>query len=129
MINTKTLNPDAIVLSLRLLAIDLQRHAEVANGAALLIDSLRGDVVRAHALVEAIGRHAPPEDTGHRPPFQLYRIKEVIAMTGLSRASIYLQMKAGTFPQSIKTGESSVAWDEADLLAWLALNRPKGEGQ
>ena len=50
----------------------------------------------------------------------LLRRHEVQRRTGLSRSEIYLKMKAGRFPQSIKLGARSVAWPESEIDGWIA---------
>jgi len=41
---------------------------------------------------------------------KLLKLKDIIAMTSLSKASVYRQMKDGKFPASVKIGPRSVAW-------------------
>lgn len=48
-----------------------------------------------------------------------YRRKEVQALTGLSRSTIYDQMSRGLFPRPIKLTGRAVAWPESSLSAWL----------
>ena len=38
---------------------------------------------------------------------------------GLARGTIYLQMKEGTFPQSIKLGKKRVVWTTESIQKWL----------
>jgi len=52
---------------------------------------------------------------------QLLRLKQVEEKTGLKRSQIYLYMKTGTFPRSIKIGPSSVAWLESEIDEWINL--------
>lgn len=47
----------------------------------------------------------------------LIRLKEVIKLTGKSRSSIYADK---SFPQAIHIGARSVAWDEQEVLDWIA---------
>jgi prophage regulatory protein len=54
---------------------------------------------------------------------QVLRRPAVEQRTGLSRASIYAYMNAGTFPRPLRIGTKAVAWNEADIDAWLA-SRP-----
>jgi|HubBroStandDraft_1064217.scaffolds.fasta_scaffold03696_9 prophage regulatory protein len=49
---------------------------------------------------------------------KLLRIKEVIAMTGLSRMSIYRYERNGDFPKRRRLGHNSVAWLE-DIAVWV----------
>ena len=47
------------------------------------------------------------------------RFPEVVELTGLSKATIYRQMKAGNFPKSVKLSERAVAWRRDDIEEWL----------
>lgn len=50
---------------------------------------------------------------------KIIRLKAVIEMTGLARSTIYLYMKEGSFPKSIKLGAKSVGWLEEELYTWI----------
>jgi prophage regulatory protein len=47
------------------------------------------------------------------------RLTVVMARTGRSRASIYLCMKKGIFPQCFKVGIRAVGWLSSDIDAWI----------
>lgn len=51
---------------------------------------------------------------------RIIRFPEVIKRTGLSRNTIYLQMVAGTFPQSFKLGPRAAGWSEIAVDQWVA---------
>ncbi|MDA8883733.1 AlpA family transcriptional regulator [Planktomarina temperata] len=51
---------------------------------------------------------------------KIYRLPEVITMTGLSRSSIYLRISTNEFPKPIKIGRRAVGWSEDSLIAWQA---------
>lgn len=51
---------------------------------------------------------------------KFYRIKEVVALTGLPQSTIYQKMKLGEFPKSFSISPRLVAWSESDLAAWQA---------
>ena len=51
-------------------------------------------------------------------PLKLLRLPEVIDRTGRSRSGLYRDLSEGKFPAPVKIGERSVAWREADVLAW-----------
>lgn len=51
---------------------------------------------------------------------KMLRRKQVEAITGLSRSSIYSKMETGTFPKQIKLGERAVGWLGDEIQAWLA---------
>ncbi|MEF3102564.1 DNA-binding protein [Enterobacter sp. 10-1] len=52
---------------------------------------------------------------------QLLRLKKVEEKTGLKRSQIYLYMKNGDFPRSIKIGPASVAWLESEIDDWITI--------
>ncbi|MGF7243386.1 prophage regulatory protein [Pseudomonas oryzihabitans] len=51
---------------------------------------------------------------------RLLRRREVELKTGKSRASIYADIRAGTFPEPVCIGRNSVAWVETELEAWIS---------
>jgi prophage regulatory protein len=46
-------------------------------------------------------------------------MREVIALTTYSRASIYRLIARGEFPRPIKIGALKIAFRERDILKWL----------
>ena len=50
---------------------------------------------------------------------QILRLTDVIAMTGLSRSSIYLRMVQGTFPKKISLGSRAVGWINSEVIEWI----------
>ena len=54
-----------------------------------------------------------------KAPSIILRFPQVIARTGLKRATIYLRLKAGSFPRPISLGERAVGWLESDIEAWI----------
>ena len=67
-----------------------------------------------------LDQHANLPSPSTLPPARLIRLPEVEHLTGLSRASIYRQAKAGTFPTSRKIGERAAAWSLGEVEAWVA---------
>ena len=51
---------------------------------------------------------------------QMYRLPEVMKMTGLSRSSIYLRISTNEFPKPVKLGRRAVGWPEDSIIAWQA---------
>lgn len=51
---------------------------------------------------------------------RLLRRREVEYKTGKSRAAIYAEIRAGTFPEPVPIGMNSVAWLEAEVDQWIA---------
>ena len=56
----------------------------------------------------------------HSPASAFLRLSAVVARTGLGRSSIYIRVKAGTFPPPVKIGVKAIAWLESDVEAWIA---------
>ncbi len=56
-------------------------------------------------------------ETKKRP--RLIRLKEVMHITGLARATIYKYIKAKTFPMSVSLGDRAVAWVESEIDKWI----------
>jgi prophage regulatory protein len=50
---------------------------------------------------------------------KLLRLPEVIELVKKSRATIYMDMRRGDFPQSISIGRRAVAWRRTELEFWL----------
>ncbi len=57
-------------------------------------------------------------------PNRLLRLGEVLARSGLSRSTLYRQMRDGSFPEPLRIGVRSVGWLESEIEAWLA-SRPR----
>lgn len=51
---------------------------------------------------------------------KMYRLPEVMDMTGLSRSSIYLRVSTDEFPKPVKIGRRAVGWPEDTIIAWQA---------
>ena len=51
---------------------------------------------------------------------KMYRLPEVMNITGLSRSSIYLRVSTDEFPKPVKIGRRAVGWPEDSIIAWQA---------
>ena len=51
---------------------------------------------------------------------KIYRLPDVMNMTGLSRSSIYLRVSTDEFPKPVKIGRRAVGWPEDSIIAWQA---------
>jgi prophage regulatory protein len=58
---------------------------------------------------------APPATAGKRA----LRASAVSDKVGLSKATVYLRVKAGDFPKPFRLGPNSSAWWEHEVDAWL----------
>jgi len=47
------------------------------------------------------------------------KLKEVMGITCLCKASIYRMIAAGEFPKQVSLGERAVAWVEEEILDWV----------
>ena len=50
---------------------------------------------------------------------KIIKLPEVIAITTLSRASVYRLITDGKFPKQVKLSTRACAWVEQDVLNWL----------
>jgi prophage regulatory protein len=50
---------------------------------------------------------------------RVIRIKEVLAICGKSRSSVYELIQRGAFPAPVKLGGRSSGWVKAEVLAWV----------
>ena len=53
------------------------------------------------------------------PPDRFLRINTVLDRTGLSRATLYRKIQAGTFPPQYKLSERCCGWRESEVNFWL----------
>ncbi len=53
-------------------------------------------------------------------PDALLRVATVIAITGLSSATVYRKVATGEFPEPIRLGARCTRWHAASVRAWLA---------
>ena len=56
------------------------------------------------------------------PPWRLMRVREVEAVLGRSRATLYRLVAAGDFPAPVKLGSGqngAIAWREDEILSWI----------
>lgn len=50
---------------------------------------------------------------------KILRIDQVTEQTGLSRSSVYKQMRLGRFPRAIKLTARASGWEEAAVQSWI----------
>lgn len=55
-----------------------------------------------------------------REPDRIVRMKTVLFRTGLSRSTIYRNIRKGTFPPQIKISVNGAGWRESDINRWVA---------
>ncbi len=52
-------------------------------------------------------------------PRRILRLPDVLELTGLSRAVIYVRMGNGEFPATVQLGLRAVGWRASDVYCWL----------
>jgi prophage regulatory protein len=69
---------------------------------------------------------ARPEPTQRNSPFgeresaRILRLKQVAAIVGIGRSSIYRKVQEGTFPSPIKLGSARASgWISAEVYDWV----------
>jgi predicted DNA-binding transcriptional regulator AlpA len=55
---------------------------------------------------------------------EVWKVRTILAKTGLSRSSLYAYVKAGDFPRQRKLGPRRVGWLASDVRRWMAT-RPQ----
>ena len=56
-------------------------------------------------------------------PDRLLRLREVLAIVGLSKSTVYVMMRRALFPQSVQAHERCARWRESEVLAWVATRQ------
>lgn len=59
------------------------------------------------------------ETTPEEADLAVLRLPEVVALTSLSRSTIYSKIARGQFPRPVKLSERASAWRKAEVQAWL----------
>ena len=50
---------------------------------------------------------------------KILRLPEVLAITGLSRSTIYRLLGSNSFPKPVKLSERTIGWFENDIELWI----------
>lgn len=56
---------------------------------------------------------------------RIIRLPEVVRQTGLSPATIYRAIRAGTFPPQVMLGKRATGWRTTDVDAWIDSREEK----
>jgi prophage regulatory protein len=59
------------------------------------------------------------EKVTQTPAIQIYRTKDVLQITGLSRTTLWRWAKSGCFPAHIKLGNRNIGWVSTDIDEWI----------
>lgn len=60
---------------------------------------------------------------------KVIRLKKVIEVTGLARATMYKYIAEGLFPKPIPLGERCVGWLESEVQDWILARIEKRDLQ
>ena len=52
-------------------------------------------------------------------PERIYRLKDLIEITGLKKSTIYELIQNGRFPEPVKLTERASGWRSSDIAAWI----------
>lgn len=55
-------------------------------------------------------------------PRPLMTLPEVVALTTLSKPTIYTYIRDGRFPRQVRIGPNRVVWRRAEVLRWLGMD-------
>lgn len=56
---------------------------------------------------------------------RILKIKDVIAVTGLSRTTIWRLERQNCFPKHLQLSANRVGWSDIEIQEWL-MDRPRG---
>jgi len=70
-------------------------------------------------LLENVTRQPKQSQHSNDHPERIMRAKEAVAMTGLSRTTIWRMEKSGQFPNRVSLGVGSVGWRESEISTWI----------
>lgn len=54
-----------------------------------------------------------------QPPERILRLNTVLDRTGLSRATLYRKVQAGTFPRQVRIATRCTGWRESAVNDWM----------
>jgi prophage regulatory protein len=60
---------------------------------------------------------------------KLIKLKDVVAITGLSRSHVYALAQQGLFPKQIKLTERSSAWVGSEVQDWIDSRIAQRDGR
>ena len=64
-----------------------------------------------------------PIDGDNAPPDLILRIREVLALTGLSASTLWREIEAGRFPRPVMISPRCRGWRASDVRVWLRSRR------
>lgn len=58
-------------------------------------------------------------ETTMQPQMRILRRRDVEAMCGIKKSTLYELMGAGSFPKPIHLGSRVTGWIESEIVAWI----------
>lgn len=58
----------------------------------------------------------------------MLRMKSVIALTGLSRSTLYRLIESGDFPPGVRLTTHTIAWPASEVANWIQLRIAARQG-
>ncbi len=58
-------------------------------------------------------------------PSPLMTLPEVVALTTLSKPTIYTYIRDGRFPRQVRIGPNRVVWRRVEVLRWLGMDEAR----
>jgi len=55
---------------------------------------------------------------------RVVRVREAVAMTGLSRVTLWRMGRDGTFPQAVRLGQRATGYRLSEILEWINSRPP-----
>ena len=56
---------------------------------------------------------------------QIYRLPNVMAITGMSRSTIYALMSKDQFPKQVSLSRRCVGWKKDEIDEWISSKKPE----
>ncbi|MEQ6328891.1 AlpA family transcriptional regulator [Pseudomonas chengduensis] len=50
---------------------------------------------------------------------RIFRLRDVLSATGLSRSTLYKYISEGTFPKPVSLGDRCVGWLDSEVFDWI----------
>ncbi len=73
--------------------------------------------------------HSPARGDGaHGHLDKMLRAPGVMALTGLSRTTLWRRVRAGTFPAPVELGANSIGWPASEISVWLKARARRNYG-
>ena len=69
-----------------------------------------------------------PHDQIPGPEGRILRLKDVVRMVGLSKATIWNMVREGKFPKQRHIGQRSVGWLDTEVHEWISGRVGRGSG-